>query len=154
MNKVLLVCTANICRSPMAMTVIRKLATERGLSHVLKIESAGTHAPSPAQPPDPRAVAAMVRRGYKPQKSRSTRITTRHFTDFDLVLAMDADNLAALQKICPEAHAHKLGMFLSYAPESGRTEVPDPYYGNVAGFEYVLDLCEAAANRLVDRYVL
>lgn len=136
----------------MALVVTRKLVAERGLSRKLQIESAGTHAPSPAQPPDPRAVDALKRRGYKTKKSRSTRITARHFADFDLVLAMDVDNLAALLKICPAAHAHKLRLFLSYAPESGRTEVPDPYYGNVAGFEFVLDLCEAGAYGLVGSY--
>jgi len=154
MNKLLLVCTANICRSPMALVVTRKLVAERGLSRTLQIESAGTHAPSPAQPPDPRSIDALIRRGYKPKKSRSTRITARHFADFDLVLAMDADNLAALRKMCPAVHAHKLRLFLSYAPDSGRTDVPDPYYGNVAGFEFVLDLCEAAANGLVGSYTL
>ena len=152
MKKLLLVCTANICRSPMALAVTRKLVAERGLFRVLKIESAGTHASFPSQAPDPRAIDALMRRGYKPQKSRSTRITASHFAEFDLVLAMDADNLAALHKMCPAVHAHKLRLFLSYAPESGRNEVPDPYYGSDAGFEVVLDLCEAGASGLVAGY--
>lgn len=152
MNKLLLVCTANICRSPMALTVTRKLVAERGLSRALQVESAGTHAPSPAQPPDPRAIDVLVRRGYKPRKSRSIRVTAGHFAAFDLVLAMDTGNLAVLRQLCPVEYAHKLGLFLSYAPEAGRTEVPDPYFGNVEGFEVVLDLCEAAAIGLVERY--
>jgi len=149
MNKLLLVCTANICRSPMALTVMRTLVAERGLSRVIQVESAGTHAPSPAQAPDPRAVDALLRRGYKPKKSRSVRIMAAHFAEFDLVLAMDAGNLADLRRMCPAEYSHKLRLFLSYAPESGRTEVPDPYYGSVAGFEVVLDLCEAGAGGLV-----
>ncbi len=152
MNKFLLVCTANICRSPMALTVARELVAQRGLSRAIQIESAGTHAPAPTQAPDPRAIAALARRGYKSEKKRSTRITMSHFADFDLILAMDADNLAELRKLCPEEHEHKLRLFLSYAPETGRTEVPDPYYGGVEGFEVVLDLCEAAANGLVGSY--
>lgn len=152
MDKLLLVCAANICRSPMALTVIRKMVAERGLSRALRVESAGTHAPSPAQAPDPRAIDTLLRRGYQPRKSRSIRITADHFTDFDLILAMDAANLAALNRMCPAVHAHKLGLFLNYAPESGRVEVPDPYYGGIAGFEVVLDLCEAAAYGLVSRY--
>ena len=136
----------------MALAVTRKLVDERGLSGELQIESAGTHAPFPAQAPDPRAIDTLMRRGYKPRKSRSTRITARHFADFDLVLAMDADNLVALHKMCPAVHAHKLQLFLSYAPESGRTEVPDPYFGSVAGFEVVLDLCEAGASGLVGSF--
>jgi len=80
------------------------------------------------------------------------RITAGHFVDFDVVLAMDNANLAALNRMCPPEYAHKLGLFLSYAPGSGRMEIPDPYYGGVAGFEVVLDLCEAAAYGLVSRY--
>jgi protein-tyrosine phosphatase len=136
----------------MALTVVRKLVAERGLAREFQIESAGTHAPAPAQLPDPRAIAALVRRGYKPVKKRSARIAASHFADFDLIVAMDADNLAELNKICPKEHAHKLRLFLSYAPETGRAEVPDPYYGSAAGFEVVMDLCEAAANGLIDSY--
>lgn len=136
----------------MALAATRKLVDERGLSRALQIESAGTHAPFPAQAPDPRAIDALMRRGYKPHKSRSTRIADSHFADFDLVLAMDAGNLAALHKMCPAVHAHKLRLFLSYAPEAGHTEVPDPYYGSVAGFEVVLDLCEAGASGLVGSF--
>lgn len=152
MNKLLLVCTANICRSPIALTVLRELVAQRDLTRAFQMGSAGTHAPVPAQLPDPRAIAVLLRRGYKPDKNRSTRITTRHFAEFDLILAMDADNLAELHKICPEEHAHKLRLFLSYAPETGRTEVPDPYYGSALGFEVVMDLCEAAANGLIGSY--
>jgi protein-tyrosine phosphatase len=152
MIKLLFVCTANICRSPMALTVLREIVAQRGLSRVMHVESAGTHATSPAQPPDPRAIDALLRRGYKPHKSRSARIATSHFANFDLVLAMDAGNLAELRRVCPDEYAHKLRLFLSYAPESGRTEVPDPYYGSVAGFEVVLDLCEAGASGLVGSF--
>jgi protein-tyrosine phosphatase len=116
------------------------------------MDSAGTHAPTPAQLPDPRAIAVLVGRGYKPDKKRSTRIAASHFAHYDLIVAMDADNLSELQKACPADHAHKLRLFLSYAPETGRTEVPDPYYGSAEGFEVVLDLCEAAAAGLIDSY--
>lgn len=152
MIKLLLVCTANICRSPMALSVTRELVAQRGLSRAMRVESAGTHAPSPAQPPDPRAIEALLRRGYKPIKGRSVRITVGHFAEFDLVLAMDAVNMAELRRICPTEYTHKLRLFLSYAPGSGRTDVPDPYYGGVAGFEVVLDLCEAGARGLVGSY--
>jgi protein-tyrosine phosphatase len=136
----------------MALTVARELVAQRGLSRVIQIDSAGTHAPAPAQFPDPRAIAAQVKRGYKPEKKRSTRVITSHFAEYDLIVAMDAENLTELRKLCPDEHAHKLRLFLSYAPETGRTEVPDPYYGSAAGFEVVLDLCEAGANGLIDNY--
>lgn len=152
MHKLLLVCKANICRSPMALVVARRLIVERGLARVVQIESAGTQAPLSPQQPDPRAIAALMRRGYKPDKKRSTRVVTRHFAEYDQIVAMDADNLTELRKMCPAEHAHKLKLFLSFAPETGRTEVPDPYYGSVDGFEVVLDLCEAAANGLIASY--
>ncbi len=136
----------------MALTVARTLVAQRGLTRVIQLDSAGTHSPALAQLPDPRAIAALVGRGYKPGKNRSTRVNIRHFADFDLILAMDVDNLAELRKVCPDVHAHKLKLFLSYAPGTGRTEVPDPYFGSAAGFEVVMDLCEAAANGLVDVY--
>jgi protein-tyrosine phosphatase len=136
----------------MALTVARELVEQRGLSREIYIESAGTRAPVPAQIIDPRAVAALLRRGYKPDKKRSTRIATRHFAEFDLIVAMDAENMTDLRRLCPYEHSHKLMLFLSYAPETGCAEVPDPYYGSAAGFEVVLDLCEAAAQGLIDRY--
>lgn len=154
MTKILFVCTANVCRSPMALTVARKLIKERGLARTMQVDSAGTHAPLPPQRPDPRAVATLERRGYKPERMRSSRIGSKHFVDFDWVLAMDMANMAALAKVCPAEHAHKIRLLMTYAPETGRTEVPDPYYGNAQGFELVLDLCEAAINALLKHQAL
>jgi protein-tyrosine phosphatase len=97
-------------------------------------------------------VATLERRGYKPERMRSSRIAAEHFVDFDWVLAMDTANMTALTKVCPAEHTHKLRLLLSYAPDTGRAEVPDPYYGNAQGFELVLDLCEAAVNGLLMHY--
>ena len=138
----------------MALTVARKLIKERGLTRTMQVDSAGTHAPSPPQRPDPRAVATLERRGYKPERMRSQRISASHFANFDLILAMDMGNMAALSKVCPAEQAHKLRLLLSYAPETGRTEVPDPYYGNAQGFELVLDLCEASISALLKHQTL
>lgn len=154
MTKLLFVCTANVCRSPMAITVARKLIKARGLAKVLHADSAGTHAPWPAQRPDPRAVAALERRGYKTERMRSSRITASHFANYDLILAMDAINMKALGKLCPAEQAHKLHLLLDYAAETDRTDVPDPYYGNAQGFELVLDLCETAIGALLSNYTL
>lgn len=136
----------------MALTVMRKYAAQQGLDRNLQWESAGTHAPNPSQLPDPRALAALAKRSYKPERKRSTRITTKHFETFDLILAMDSDNLEALRKMCFPQQQHKLSLLLSFAPQLGFTEVPDPYYGNAAGFDLVLDLCESAANGVLARF--
>ena len=138
----------------MALTVMRKYAAQQGLARSLQWESAGTHAPSPSQMPDPRALATLVRSGYKPENKRSTRITPKHFETFDAILAMDHDNLEALQRMCPPALQSKLALLLSFTPKLGTTEVPDPYYGNAAGFDVVLDLCETAASGVLTRYAL
>ncbi|PIY27663.1 MAG: phosphotyrosine protein phosphatase [Comamonadaceae bacterium CG_4_9_14_3_um_filter_60_33] len=149
MTRILLVCMANVCRSPMAYSVARQLAREAGLAGLLKFDSAGTHSPTTGRRMDARANAALMSRGYAPEKTRSKRIGEQDFERFDLILAMDSGNLEALQRQCPPSHQHKLRLLLSYAPETGATEVPDPYYGDTAGFMRVLDLCEAALRGLM-----
>lgn len=136
----------------MALTVARTQIAKRGLVRVVLADSAGTHAPSPPQRPDPRAVAALERRGYKPERMRSNRVTASHFANFDLILAMDEQNLAALYKLCPGEHSHKLRLLLRDAPGATRTEVPDPYFGNAQGFELALDLCETGVDALLKQY--
>lgn len=152
MTKILMVCTANICRSPMAMTVATTMANEVGLTRKIQFDSAGTHAPRVGQKADARAIASLVQRGYTPVRNRSRRIEPRDFIDFDLVLAMDSDSLSTLRRICPTEQVHKLRLFLSFSPAVGVTEVADPYFGDLAGFEWVLDLCEAGARGLIHHY--
>jgi protein-tyrosine phosphatase len=152
MTKILMVCTANICRSPMAMTVATTMAKEHRLTRRIRFDSAGTHAPRMRQKADARAIASLVLRGYPPGRNRSRRIELRDFNDFDLVLAMDSDNLSTLRKICPTEHVHKLRLFLSFSPTLGVTEVADPYFGDLAGFERALDLCEAGVHGLIHHY--
>lgn len=145
----------NICRSPMAQAVAQHLAQEAATAQRsatiggLEFSSAGTHAHHTGERPDPRAAAILARRGYKPGNIRSRRITEQDFQRYDLILAMDRVNLAALQRMCPPAHATKLHLFLEFAEGVGETEIPDPYYGNAQGFERVLDLCEAGVKGLI-----
>ncbi|HAL39696.1 MAG TPA: phosphotyrosine protein phosphatase [Polaromonas sp.] len=154
MTKLLMVCMGNLCRSPMAQTVAEKLAADAGLSQQLKLDSAGTHAPHLGERPDPRVEVTLSRRGYEMGRIRSRRIAPQDFQHFDLILAMDASNLAELQRLCPLAHLSKLRLFLDFAEGLNETEVPDPYYGNSEGFERVLDLCEAGASGLIKHYTL
>ena len=147
-SSLLFVCMGNICRSPTAEGVFRRVAEEAGMLDVLTIDSAGTHAYHVGEPPDQRSQAAAARRGYELGDIRARRVTEADFDRFDLILAMDRLNLVTLQDRADEAHHHKIRLFLEYAtgPE---VEVPDPYYGGATGFEQVLDLVEDASRELL-----
>jgi len=139
--KVLFVCTGNICRSPTAEGVLRRLAEAENLK--VHVESRGTHDYHVGEPPDERAQDHAKRRGYDLSAQRAKHFSTRDFEEFDLVLAMDRGHLRLLQRLCPPRHAAKLKLLLQEA------DVPDPYYGGPEGFEQVLDLVEAACRGLL-----
>ncbi len=149
MVKVLFVCMGNICRSPTADGVFRKMVDDQSLGHLIQVDSAGTHAYHVGEAPDPRAQEAAWRRGIDLSPLRARRVKATDFECFDYVLAMDDDNYQQLEIICPDGHGHKLRLFLDFATEMQEREVPDPYYGGVSGFEKVLDLIEAAAEGLL-----
>jgi protein-tyrosine phosphatase len=152
MIRILVVCMGNICRSPMASSVLQAEVGLRGLGGVVSIDSAGTYAGHKGEKADPRAVALAKARGYEQiTRERARRVNEKDFQQFDLILAMDRDNLMNLQHQCPEASQHKLHLFLEYAGLGAGAEVPDPYYGNVEGFERVMQLCEAGARGVLDR---
>lgn len=115
-----------------------------------ELDSAGTHGYHVNHPPDRRAVEAAKSRGIDLTGIRARRVAEADFDAFDLILAMDQDNLMNLREICPPEHHQKLALLLSYAPECGIEEVPDPYYGGRNGFERVLDLVEEAAAGLIE----
>lgn len=152
MYRILIVCLGNLCRSPMAEGVLRTLLHKHGLEREFSVGSAGTRAHHHAgQRPDPRAVEVAARRGYSGiDKQRARAITQKDFEKFDCIVAMDSSNLAYLQKICPPEFQRKLHLLLEYAPRQNLLDVPDPYYGGLAGFERVLDLCEAGVAGLLD----
>lgn len=150
MVKVLFVCMGNICRSPTAEGVFREMVAREGLSDVIATDSAGTHSFHVGNPPDKRSQAAAKSRGVDLSDLRARKAVADDFDRFDYVLAMDADNHADLAYMCPPGQDHKLHLFLSFAPHTGERDVPDPYYGGPAGFEYVLDLVEAASRGLLE----
>jgi len=151
MNRILMVCMANICRSPMACSVAQHLARQQGRHREFEFDAAGTHAPTLSQRMDPRARQALLKHDVKPVKTRSRQVRLQDFERFDLILAMDSANLAALERQCPPAMHGKLRLLLSYAPDSGFAEVPDPYFGDAAGFERVLALCGSSVRGLLAR---
>jgi protein-tyrosine phosphatase len=139
----------NICRSPTAEGVFKRLVEEAGLGGRVLSDSAGTHDYHIGEPPDPRAQRYAAHRGYDLSGLRGRQVNQSDFSEFDYVLAMDAANLRLLERLCPPKHAHKLKLFMEFAAEPGLREVPDPYYGSDQGFERVLDLVEQASRGLI-----
>lgn len=154
MFKILLVCMGNICRSPMAASVMHAEVARRQLADRVALDSAGTLGAHQGEKADRRAVALAQAKGYEHiLHERARQVTDDDFERFDLVLAMDRDNLTQLRRVCPAEHRHKLHLFLEYAGVEERSEVPDPYYGNAAGFEAVLKLCEQGVDGVLRRVV-
>lgn len=146
-RRILFFCMGNICRSPTAEGVMRAKLAAAGLG--VEVDSAGTHGYHAGEPPDERSQAHARRRGYDLSPLRARQLLAEDFDRFDLVLAMDDDNLARARRLCPPAQRERLGLLMDYAPHTGRAHVPDPYYGGAAGFEEVLDLVEAACDGLI-----
>ena len=148
--RVLFVCMGNICRSPTAHAVFRKLVEEAGLGDRIEIDSSGTHAYHVGEAPDRRAQQTAARRGIRMHDLRARQVDLGDFYHYDLILAMDEDNLANLMAMRPDDAKAEVKLFLrEYAPEHGHV-VPDPYYGGAEGFERVFDMVEAASERLLE----
>ncbi|WP_295428093.1 low molecular weight protein-tyrosine-phosphatase [uncultured Thiodictyon sp.] len=148
--KVLFVCMGNICRSPTAHGVFRHLVQQAGYAARIQVDSAGTHGYHIGEPPDERAEETARARGIDISDLRARRAEPEDFLAFDYILAMDQDNYHSLARICPPGMERKLSLFLDFAPELKRREVPDPYYGGQRGFDQVLDMVETAARGLLD----
>lgn len=152
MFKILLVCMGNICRSPMAASVMHAEVARRQLADRVALDSAGTYGAHQGEKADSRAIALAQARGYDQiLQERARKVTDDDFERFDLLLAMDLDNLTQLKRMCPAEHQNKLHLFLEYAGLEECSEVPDPYYGNAAGFEAVLRLCEQGVDGVLRR---
>lgn len=155
--RVLMVCMGNICRSPTAEVVLRHKLSQAGLGDVVEVDSAGTHAHHVGSPPDARAQKHARQRGYDLSALRARRVDKHDYAHFDLLLAMDWDNLALLEHECPSDRPEvrrklkRLAEFVpAGSPHMGAQIVADPYYGGPAGFDAVLDLVEAACDGLIE----
>ncbi|MCD1640649.1 low molecular weight phosphotyrosine protein phosphatase [Pseudomonas stutzeri] len=147
--KVLFVCMGNICRSPTAEGVFRQRIEQAGLGARVEIDSAGTGDWHVGKAPDQRTCEAARRRGYTLDALRARQVSIADFQRFDLILAMDHDNLARLQALRPK-HAAKAEVDLLLRRYGlGCDVVPDPYYGEADGFDNVLNLIEVASDALL-----
>jgi protein-tyrosine phosphatase len=151
--RILFVCMGNICRSPSAEGVFRRVLQERAAQLHVQIDSAGTHDYHIGEPPDSRALAAALRRGVDLSELRARQVADHDFELFDLILAMDEENLRELRARAHAKYHDRIRLLLDYAPESNRRAVPDPYYGGEQGFEDVLDLLEEASEGLVQELI-
>jgi len=147
--RILFVCLGNICRSPMAEGTFRARVRAEKLQDKIKTDSAGTGSWHVGSAPDRRAAGEMAARGYDISNLRGRQVTRADFEYFDLVLAMDYDNLDDLERLAGEVHKDKIRLFLDFSGEATPDEVPDPYYGGPDGFAYALDLVEAASKGLL-----
>jgi protein-tyrosine phosphatase len=147
--RILFVCLGNICRSPTAEGVLRQLAAREAPGLALDVDSAGTADYHIGAPPDLRSQRAALARGIDISGLRARQVKQDDFENFDLIFAMDRENLRELQALKPRGSRAALKLFLEYAPELNLRDVPDPYYRDAAAFEEVLDLTAAASRGLL-----
>lgn len=148
-TKILTVCLGNICRSPMAEGILRHLAQERGIA--ISTDSAGTGDYHVGEEPDRRAIAAMERYDIYIRDLRARQFKSLDFEDFDILLAMDASNLANMLKLAPNAElARKARLVMDHAPNHPEREVPDPYFGGDEGFDHVYRMLVEACDAVLD----
>ncbi len=147
--RICFVCLGNICRSPTAEGVMRKLVADAGLEHAITIDSAGTGDYHEGELPDTRTRAAARKRGLE-LSHRARQFTHHELGRWDLVVAMDRYNLRHLRTLVGDRPAPALRLLRSFDPTAPEgAEVPDPYAGGPAGFEEVLDQCERACEGLL-----
>ena len=150
MIRILFVCLGNICRSPLAESVFRHLARERGVEGRFEIDSAGTSGWHAGDPPDARSVATARARGVE-VCGASRKLDADDLRRFDYVIAMDRENLANITRLMPASGGGaRVHLLREWDPEPGRPDVPDPYNGGERGFEEVHDIVERSCAALLD----
>ena len=147
---ILFVCTGNICRSPTAEGVFRRMVDEAGLGGSIHIDSAGTSAFQTGSPPEPQSVMAAARRSYDLSRLRARVLEERDCDRFDLALAMANTHALEMRRQWPPALRQRIRLFMDFASVHHQQEVPDPYGGGPRGFESVLDMIEDGCVGLLD----
>ncbi|MET0081747.1 MAG: low molecular weight protein-tyrosine-phosphatase [Sedimenticola sp.] len=142
--RVLIVCTANICRSPMAEAMLKSRLKLLDLDKFIFVDSAGTHATSKGKDPDPRSRQVLLNNKVDIRSSGSRLLNKEDFEVSDYILVMDRNNYDHLISRCPEHHRNKISYIMKYAESPDSLEVPDPYFGNISGFNRVFDMLDQA----------
>jgi protein-tyrosine phosphatase len=148
--KILMVCLGNICRSPMAHGLLLKKA--KSLNLTIKVDSAGTSGLHKGQAPDLRMRQTAQELGTPIEELRSRPFAVEDFDEFDLIFAMDKNNLRDILSLARnEDHMHKVSLLLNELEPGKGLEVPDPYYGGKQGFIEVYHLLDRATDKLIER---
>lgn len=153
--QIVFVCLGNICRSPTAEGVFQHLVNERGLGPYFYVDSAGTSAYHIGESANSRSQKTANDHGIQ-LRSRARRFESDDLKEFDLVVAMDSENLRDIEQLITKSSFNtKIVCMRDYDPKPGDGDVPDPYYGGIDGFENVFNIvkrsCEALLNELEDK---
>ncbi len=149
MVRVLFVCLGNICRSPLAEGVFRRLIVERNLTDRIEVDSAGTGAWHVGDSPDRRMQATAEACGVSLSGIRARRVERDDLEAFDYIFAMDRENLRDLRSLESGPPSRKIRLFRDLDPEGG-VDVPDPYYGGAQGFQEVFDIVDRSCRSILD----
>lgn len=150
--RIAMVCLGNICRSPMGAAVLSDRVAAAGLADAVAVVSAGTGDWHIGEQADPRARAALRRRGYDGEQHRARQFDRSWFADVDLVLAFDHANVEALTRLAPDQDARgRVRLLRSFDPQATPADdvVPDPYWGGDQDFDHGLDLIERSVDHLL-----
>ncbi len=150
MYSVLFVCTGNICRSPAGDGVLRHVLKKEGLDERVVVDSAGTHGYHVGDSPHERSIRTAAKRGYRLEGLVARKFIQEDFKKFDLILAMDQGHYSDLMRMVPSGYEDRVRLFMDFANRYKHlSEVPDPYYGGIEDYEYMMDLIEDGMEGLM-----
>ena len=154
MIKVLFVCLGNICRSPLAEAIFNHKLKEKKLDSLVRSDSCGTSNYHIGKAPDHRTIACAKNRGILIDHS-GRQISPADIEEFDYILVMDDSNLKNVRSLMErsnQSHPH-LYLMREFQPDAAHTDVPDPYFGDAAGFEAVYDILDESIDHLIDKII-
>jgi protein-tyrosine phosphatase len=151
--KVLFVCLGNICRSPTAEAVFKKMVADKNLVDQFVIDSAGTIGNHTGENSDPRTIKHGTNRGYT-FDHLARKVSEKDFENFDYIFAMDPKNLSDLKSMVGNNSIHaKIHLITELNPQNTERGIPDPYYGGPNDFEHVIDLAEECSKRWLEKII-